>query len=129
MFKTNFCEVRISRYEPDGKRFTLLEELNYSTTEKMCVRVIVPKGFRCDLASVPRVIWPLIGPYGKWTNAAIVHDYLYSEEGFKQYGFSRAIADRVFYFAMRDSFVHPITAMLMYWAVRFFGSSSFKGEG
>lgn len=126
MFKTDFCEVRVSRYEPDGKRFTLLSQLEYDMVGTSSIKV--PKGFRCDLASVPRVIWPLIGPYGKWTNAAIVHDYLYSKEGFKEYGLSRECADRIFYYAMRDSFVHPVTSKVMYWAVRLFGKSSFKGE-
>lgn len=125
MFKTDFCEVRISRYEVEGKRFTLLSELVYEMTGSSVIKV--PKGFKCDLASVPRIIWPLIGPYGKWTNAAIVHDYLYSRQGFKEYGLSRKSADLIFYFAMRDSFAHPVTARLMYWAVRLFGFSSFEG--
>jgi hypothetical protein len=36
---------------------------------------VVPAGFRTDLASVPFPLWALIGPFGRHTRAAIVHDH------------------------------------------------------
>ena len=39
--------------------------------------VVVPKGFRTDLASSPRILWPILPPFGRWSAAAVLHDYLY----------------------------------------------------
>ena len=37
----------------------------------------VPKGFVTDGASIPRLVWTLVGhPFGKYFNAAIAHDWL-----------------------------------------------------
>lgn len=38
--------------------------------------VLVPAGFLTDGASVPRLLWCLIPPWGKYGQAAVVHDYL-----------------------------------------------------
>lgn len=38
--------------------------------------VTIPLGFLTDGASVPRVFWNLLPPWGQYGNAAIVHDYL-----------------------------------------------------
>ncbi|MDD3620701.1 MAG: DUF1353 domain-containing protein [Desulfobulbaceae bacterium] len=39
--------------------------------------VLIPAGFACDLASVPRLFWPLIPPDGIFMIPGIVHDFLY----------------------------------------------------
>ena len=39
-------------------------------------KITVPKGFKTDLASVPRGIWWLIAPFDI-ARAGVVHDYLY----------------------------------------------------
>lgn len=38
--------------------------------------VRVPDGYITDGASVPRIFWNIIPPWGKYGQAAIVHDYL-----------------------------------------------------
>lgn len=38
--------------------------------------VYVPAGYLTDGASVPRIFWNLLPPWGKYGAAAIVHDYL-----------------------------------------------------
>jgi len=40
----------------------------------------IPKGYVTDYASVPPIAAWLIPTYGRWTRAAIVHDYLLTEE-------------------------------------------------
>ena len=40
--------------------------------------VTVPVGFITDFASTPRIIWSIIPPTGRYTKAAALHDYLYS---------------------------------------------------
>ena len=47
------------------------------------VSVTVPKGFRTDLASIPRLIddWFGLNPSGRLAKAAVLHDWLYEDEG------------------------------------------------
>lgn len=40
---------------------------------------IIEKGFTTDLASVPRIFWPVIPPFGRYARAAVLHDYLLQE--------------------------------------------------
>lgn len=42
--------------------------------------VVVPAGFDTDYASVPRVFWSIYPPDGSYTEAAIIHDWLYWEQ-------------------------------------------------
>jgi hypothetical protein len=37
----------------------------------------VPQGMFTDLASVPKLLWSVVGPIGRHLDASIVHDYLY----------------------------------------------------
>lgn len=36
-----------------------------------------PRGMCTDLASVPKLLWPIVGPYGDHLGASIIHDYLF----------------------------------------------------
>ena len=82
----------------------------------------VPKNFKTDLASIPRVLWPIIPPqYSKFVAPAILHDYLYRYDT----NTSRKFADEVFYSALITEDVDAFTAMKFYFAVRIFGGSHF----
>lgn len=37
--------------------------------------IYVPEDFITDQASVPRIMWPLIPPFGRHTFASVIHDY------------------------------------------------------
>jgi hypothetical protein len=39
-------------------------------------RIVVPAGFETDGASVPRLFWALLPTWGKYSRAAVIHDYL-----------------------------------------------------
>lgn len=78
--------------------------------------VTVPQGFSTDFASVPRLLWMLLPPYGRYTVAAVVHDWLYYAQSMK-----RKEADRIFLSIMIEDRVRVIRAVLMYLAVRAFG--------
>lgn len=82
----------------------------------------VPKGFATDLASIPRILWPLMPPCGPWARAAVLHDFVYREGPL-----SRLDCDRLFRTALADSGVPWFTRSLMYRAVRLGGRSSYKG--
>ena len=63
--------------------------------------IIVPKGFRTDGASIPLVLRPFFERYGKNTEAAVIHDYLYSK--FNDTGINRELADKIFLFIFKNS--------------------------
>jgi len=83
---------------------------------------VVPAGFLTDGASVPRWFWGVIAPWGRYGQAAALHDYLI------EYGvvfnkhqretISRKEADHVFNEAMRVAGVSKWKRRLMFFAVR-----------
>lgn len=79
-------------------------------------KIIVPKGFLTDFASVPRGLWNLIPPDGQYAQAAVLHDYLYQKHLFK-----RKTCDLIFLEAMKELKVSWIKRRLMFRAVRCFG--------
>lgn len=76
----------------------------------------VPAGFVTDLASVPRILWMLLPPDGKYAKAAIIHDYLY-DNALR----TKAEADCIFLDGMRVLGVPKWKRNVMFGAVRWFG--------
>lgn len=64
-----------SKESPDGIRTTLTRSLIYTTRDGW--RIKVPRGFVTDYASIPRPLWVVIPPRGKYNRGAVVHDWLY----------------------------------------------------
>lgn len=83
----------------DGESWRLNAEFRYSSTLLASMggdgAVIVPKRFVTDFASVPKVLWALYPPWGRYGAAAVVHDWLYFSQGC-----SRETADAVLREAM-----------------------------
>lgn len=80
--------------------------------------VTVPRGFITDLASTPRLLWPLYAPNDTRTiRPAVLHDYMYR----CQSGYSRAAADRIFYYGLKKFNVGYWRSHKYYWGVRLFG--------
>lgn len=110
------------------------------------IRVTAPKGFVTDLASIPRAIWNIFPPFGGYTEAAILHDWLYRSGGEVEYArtmldapgnstgatiytktwLDRETSDNVFLAAMDVLGVGRITRYTLWSAVRAFGGSSYK---
>jgi hypothetical protein len=42
--------------------------------------IVVPAGYRTDFASVPRFFWRIFPPMGRYTYAAVIHDWLCDEK-------------------------------------------------
>jgi hypothetical protein len=101
-----------ARWENDGRNMTLLSELRY--TDPNGVVWIAPAGSVVDGASIPRVLWSLMGgPFeGKYRNASVLHDVAYDE---KTRPWQEC--DRMFYNGMRCSGVSPTEAKTMYYAL------------
>lgn len=100
------CGVQVP-YEVDG----VAREVAFIT---------VPRNTVTDLASVPRCLWMIFPPHGRYAKAAIVHDYLYSNA----IG-TKAFADNVFNEAMLVLGVPKWRRLAMYWAVRAFGRGGY----
>ena len=76
----------------------------------------IPEGFVTDLASVPKFFWGILPPLGRYSRAAVVHDYLYVTGVV-----SRRDADGVFLRIMKERGVSRLTRYTMWTAVRAFG--------
>lgn len=120
MFKKSYVRVKIYN---DGLQLT--GDLEYF--DDSIGVIVIPKGFKTDFATIPRIFWSVIAPIGKWALPSVLHNYLY-DCGYK-YGISRKQADKIFYDAMIKSHVARITANVMWFCVRVFAHKHYnKGE-
>ena len=84
--------------------------------------VHIPAGFVTDLASVPRPFWQFLPRDGRYSPAAIVHDYLYWTQSVP-----KKVADDIFRLAMQELDVSSITVDLIYAGIRSpFGDSAWN---
>ena len=84
------------------------------------------KGFVTDGASVPHSLQWLYNPYGKYINAAVVHDYLYSV--YNNTGINRSLSDKIFRHIMKETGVDSRIVRKFYAAVKYFGETSWKSK-
>ena len=97
----------------DGKRWELVQSFTYQgATDTFSV----PAGFTTDFASVPRPFVWLLPRYGRWTKAAVLHDYLWDLSRKNQ--FRKHDADGIFNRALRELGVPYLRRWLMWAAVR-----------
>ena len=84
------------------------------------------KGFVTDGASVPHSLQWLYNPYGKYINAAVVHDFLYS--CYNNTGINRTLSDKIFRHIMQETGVDSRIVRKFYAAVKYFGATSWKSK-
>lgn len=101
----------------------LLEEYVYDINGYL---IRVPKSFITDGASVPHSLQWLYNPYGKYINAAVVHDYLYSV--YNNTGINRTLSDKIFRHIMKETGVDNRIVRKFYAAVKCFGATSWKAK-
>lgn len=91
------------------------------------VQDCIHKGFKSDLASVPRFFWRLITPYELSVEAALAHDYGYRNLGkFGDKILTRAEVDELLYKIAREQGVPWWRAKAAYWAVRGFAWATWR---
>jgi hypothetical protein len=81
----------------------------------------VPQGFVTDGASVPRVFWSLLPPWGRYSRAAVLHDRLCAliDRGTPHEAApTRREADALFFEAMAASRVNVVTRWVLWIGVR-----------
>lgn len=113
-----FSTALVVKEEYQTGGWVLMQELAYRGAFD---RMVVPAGFVTDFASVPRVFWGLIPPYGKHTRAAVVHDWLYAMGEVP-----RIQADGIFRRIMRECGVGRAKRWTMYLALRLFGWAAWR---
>jgi hypothetical protein len=86
--------------------------------------VTAHRGFATDGASIPRIFWNILSPFGDYFGAAIIHDWLYSP--FNE-SFDRSESDAIFKEAMFNAGIGWSKRETIYRAVRLFGWRSFRG--
>lgn len=116
----------------DERKWKVMERFNYNIDTADSVNAVeVPVGFITDFASIPRILWNILPPWGKYGKAAVIHDYMYTEhkhsvfsaEGVESFvQIERKQADGIFLQAMEVLGVNKITRYAMYYAVRVFGN-------
>jgi hypothetical protein len=103
-------------WDLDGRHLILLKKVVYVDLDG--VRWEVPEGVKIDGASIPQVLWSIVGgPFeGKYREASVIHDY-YCDVRLRPW---KDVA-KVFYQAMITSGVDTVKAKLMYLAVVYGG--------
>jgi len=84
-------------------------------------KIVIRKGFKTDLASIPRIAYSLFPRSVKYNLAGTIHDYLYDSGKFK-----RKMCDKIFREILKLSGVKKRRYDKMYWAVRIFGGRFYK---
>jgi hypothetical protein len=118
---TFLSDIKVSRSPGANSEWTLEADLIWIGNRD---QFLVPKGFKTDFASIPRIFHSLFPKNGKHDAAAIVHDYLYAHKPLvlnkdMQYSrISRKDADGIFLKIMKELGVGLIRRRMMYRAVR-----------
>jgi hypothetical protein len=95
--------------------------------------IVIPYGFTFNLASIPRIIWPLVSSFELGLVGPLVHDFLYGCGGAPGPGacipertYTRAEADALFREIMKVEQVPGWRWRIAYRAVRWFGASHWR---
>jgi hypothetical protein len=99
----------------DGRKSWRLDaELDYQAKSGKVYRV--PKGFKSDLATIPRILRWLFPVNGRHRKAAILHDHL------GRTGHSRSKANKLFLEAMKADRVPTWQRYPLFWGVRLYSA-------
>ena len=114
---SRFTEPLIVTPLPDGKTWIILNDFGYEIGEEGSGNIInVPIGTYTDFASIPRTLWAVFPRWGKYGNAAVIHDWMYWDQSR-----SRKEADDIFLEGMEVLQVPAWKRRAIYSAVRTFG--------
>jgi len=132
-FTKKFDNPLIVKDTGDGRKWEIAESFSYHVGSLESDEVItVPVGFVTDFATIPRPIWAIFPPTGKYTKAAVIHDYLTSNKGKIPYKgsdgnlyyryYTKTQVDKIFREAMGVLKVNPVVKGIIWAAVSAFGN-------
>ena len=98
----------MTRTDEDSRYEVLLEDFTAHG-------VTVPKGFRFDGASAPRIFWSIIPPLRETSKASCVHDFLCRTAKNKE---DRRRADWLFFVMLREAKLNILRCLIGYLGVR-----------
>lgn len=107
---------------PEGTQFMLNEPYSYRIG-KTQETLTIPAGFVTDYASIPAIFRGIFERQGRYSRAALVHDYLYATGAC-----SRKQSDNIFMIAMKESRVSKLTRGAIYGGVRVGGNAAWDGN-
>lgn len=114
----------------DGRMAVDVEHTVAVTTVRGITHTVtLPEGYPFDGATIPRIVWSVIGhPFEpRFLLAAAVHDW-YCERAAETRDYQlRVIGDAVFFALLRRTGVGWLKRSSMYGAVRVYGLWSFRG--
>ena len=123
--------LTLTHLDADWRRWRLRHAMTYEVGAEGSGRTItVPRGFTTDGASIPQFLWGILPAWGRYSRAALIHDYGYAclREGRPHPEMpTRRAADAVFHEAMLVCGVSRPVAWLMWAAVRIGGASAARG--
>lgn len=127
MDKSSFSKLIVSM---NGRSQAVTLEFTLIYTRPDGSTIEVPVGFHSDFATIPRIFWVLLPPWGYGRSrgygiCALLHDYAYAYH--RLLGLTRKECDKLFYEAMKQEGVQWFIRKTIYYAVRIFGASHFKG--
>ena len=123
---SRFTDVLVVSPLADGRTWVTQKEFGYDVgKEGSGDSIDVPIGFMTDFASVPRPLWAFLPRWGKYGNAAVIHDWCYWEQKRTR---NRKKSDEIFREAMEALKVPKWKILLMYWAVRLGGGLAWAGN-
>jgi hypothetical protein len=119
---SRFTNILVVSPYPDGKTWYLRSDFGFDRgKEGSGDTITVPIGFSTDFASIPRIFWTVLPKWGKYGNAAVVHDYLYYRQELNAAKLPRKTADDILLEGMIVLNVVPWQRFVIYHAVRWFG--------
>lgn len=115
-------ELTITHMDANWKLWRLERDFTYEVGDKGSGRkIVVPRGFMVDGASVPQFLWNILPAWGQYSRAAVIHDYLcYRLNDGRPHpeGMTRKITDDVFNEAMEVCNTNRVVRWFMYAGVR-----------
>ena len=74
---SSFTDKLLVEPTDDGTKWIIKRAFDYHVGNEFSHDVIhIPEGYITDFASIPRVLWSVLPPFGRYSQAAVVHDYL-----------------------------------------------------
>jgi hypothetical protein len=101
--------------DDEDSYFVLIAPLIYYS-DLVGGEIVVPEGYRTDLASIPRIFQTIIQVNGRHRRPAVIHDYLCDNK--KELGMPQGFADKIFREAMKVVDVDFVESAVMYRMVR-----------
>lgn len=121
---SRFTEILQVAPLPDGRNWVILKDFGYDVGgENSGETINVPIGFVTDFASVPRPLWWFAPKWGRYGNAAVIHDFCYWDQSY-----DRRKSDDIFREGMQVLKVGRIRTWLLYYAVRYFGRMAWNAN-